>query len=152
MLSLSEWTLICYECNCYEFVSKSQSMFLFIKAGNSMWTCRIISSVKRVISVRCSNQWDDNQVRVSTPFPIKQTQTLTVAIWEYAPDYMFTKSVMPWLNETSRKRFVDINKTRVTYETILKNKDFDLHKLTVIQIAFKWGNKTALFLFLLVFS
>ncbi len=111
-------------------MSESQSMFLFIKAGNSLWTCSIISSVKRLILVRCSNQRDDDQVRVSTPFPIKQTQTLAVIIWEYAPDYMFTKSVMPWLNETSRKRFVDINRTHVSYKTFLKNKDFDLHKLS----------------------
>lgn len=75
---------------------------LFASASNSMWTSGIISSLKRVISV--SNQWDDNQVQVSAPFPIKQTQTLAVAGGEYAPNYVFMNSVVPWLNETFRKK------------------------------------------------
>lgn len=87
---------------------------LFASGSNSMWTCGIISSLKRVISVWGSNQWDDNQVRVSAPFPIKQTQTLAVAVGEYAPNYVFMNSVVTWLNETFRKRFVDINKSGMT--------------------------------------
>lgn len=43
---------------------------------------------------------------------------------------MIMNSVMTWLNETFRKRFVDINETGMTYKTILKTKDFDLHKFT----------------------